>query len=284
MVRVAETDNDHYLYRHMISSSTASTTMAKKKLSVLDVLDNDPMNLLSNPDEDGEYEAEQSGHISVNGEDDKESDEDDEREDEEDEEEVIIMMPSPPTTTSKKHGKRKHDNEGKSLSIASSGSRIHCICHTDTDNAPIIKKINYILSITTAIEMKKPVSRRTTKSQSLQLSSDNEWDTVKAQILQKISVSSPSKAVDFNNYNFMFHIPRVVSKPGAPLTNAPEYAFMIENAIKAKTPMVNLNIIENTQAGESDKENESDEGEGPGGKSKKNGTKVRICSTFPPPS
>jgi hypothetical protein len=96
----------------------------------------------------------------------------------------------------------------------------------------------------------------------LQLSSDNEWDTVKAQILQKISVCTPSKAIDFNNYSFMFHIPHVVSKHGTPLTNAPEYAFMIENAIKAKTPMVNLNIIENPQAGESDKENESDEGEG----------------------
>ena len=187
--------------------------MAKKKLSVLDVLDNDPMNLLGNPDEDGEYEAEQLGHISVNGEGDEESDEDDEQEDEKDEEEDIVMMPSPPPTTSKKHGKRKHDNDGESLSIASSGSRIHCICHTDTDNAPIIKKINYILSITTAIKMKKPVSQRTTKSQSLQLSSDNKWDTVKAQILQKISVCSPSKAINFNSYSFMFHIPRVVSKP-----------------------------------------------------------------------
>lgn len=258
--------------------------MAKRKPSVLDVLDSDPLNLLGNPDEDGEYEAEQSDHISVNGEDDEESDEDDEQEcdeDDEDDEEDIVMMPSPPPTTSKKLGKRKRDNGGKSLSVASSGSRIHCVCHTDTDNTPIIKKINYILSITTAIEMKKPVSRRAAKSQSLQLSSDNEWDTVKAQILQKISVCTPSKAVVFDNYSVMFHIPRVVSKPGAPLTNAPEYAFMIENAIKAKTPMVNLNIIKNTRAGESDKENESGEGEESGGMSKKKGTKVRICSTFP---
>ena len=105
--------------------------MAKRKLSVLDVLDNDPMNLLGSPDEDGEYEAEQSGHISVNGEDDEESDEDDEqkREEDEEDEEDIVMMPSPPPTASKKLGKRKRDNEGKSLSIASSGGRIHCVPH-----------------------------------------------------------------------------------------------------------------------------------------------------------
>jgi hypothetical protein len=67
-----------------------------------------------------------------------------------------MMMPSLPPTASKKFGKRKHNNEGKSLSIASSGGRIHQVCHTDTDNTPIIKKINYIISITTAIKMKKP--------------------------------------------------------------------------------------------------------------------------------
>lgn len=63
--------------------------MAKRKHSVLDVLDNNPMNLLGNPDEDGEYEVEQLGHILVNGEDDEESDED---------EEDIMMMPSLPNS------------------------------------------------------------------------------------------------------------------------------------------------------------------------------------------
>jgi hypothetical protein len=129
--------------------------MVKRKHSVLNVLNNDSMNLLGNLDEDGEYEAEQSGHILVNGEDDEESDENDEQKCDEDDKDVedIVMMSSLPSTASKMLGKRKDDSEGKSLSIASSSDRIHCLCHTDTDNRSIIKKN---LSITTAIEMKKP--------------------------------------------------------------------------------------------------------------------------------
>jgi hypothetical protein len=125
------------------------------------------------------------------------------------------------------------------------------------------------------MEMKKPASRRVLKSQSVQLSSDQNWDTVKAQILQKISLAIPSETIDFDDYSIMFLIPRIVIKPGVPLTNLAEYTFMIDNAVKAKIPMVNLHVVQTGKMGGSDKENEGDEtGEV---QSKKKVGKVCIC-------
>jgi hypothetical protein len=123
--------------------------------------------------------------------------------------------------------------------------------------------------------MKKPASRRVLKSQSVQLSSDLDWDTVKAQILHKISLAIPTETIDFDNYIIMFLIPHIVTKPGAPLTNLVEYTFMIDNAIKAKIPMVNLHVVQIDKMGGSDKENEGDGTEK--AQSKKKSGKVCIC-------
>jgi hypothetical protein len=124
--------------------------------------------------------------------------------------------------------------------------------------------------------MNKPASKRTPKSHSLQLPTDKAWDTVKAQILEKISVSLRPQNLDFNNYTVLFYITRLVSKPGMPLTKPEEYTFMIEQAMKLKTPLVNMTITENKNKNDPDKENQDrDEDEGSG--SKKNGLKVHVC-------
>jgi hypothetical protein len=84
------------------------------------------------------------------------------------------------------------------------------------------------------------------------------------------------KTINFDDYTILFYIPRVIAKPGIPLTTSQEYAFLIGQAVKMKTPMVNLLITENDRGGDGDKENdEDDEDDDEAGKLKKK--KVRIC-------
>lgn len=150
--------------------------------------------------------------------------------------------------------------------------------HQDTESTPEAtpppqpKEVTYALSLTSAMEMKKPAARRAIKSQSLQQPNDCPWDTLKAQILQKISISLRPRIINFYNYTILFYITRIIPKPGMPLTTLQEYTFMIEQVGKTKNPLVNLTITENE--GEEDKENEADV-EDDGSKSKK--SKVRIC-------
>jgi len=132
-----------------------------------------------------------------------------------------------------------------------------------------------VLSIMSAVQMKKSASKRVPKTHTLQQASDEEWDTLKARFLQKISLSLNPTTIDFGDYTILFHIPRVIAKPGIPLTTSQEYAFLIGQAVKMKMPMVNLSIMENKRDGDSDKENsDEDDNDNEAGKSKK---KVHIC-------
>jgi hypothetical protein len=149
------------------------------------------------------------------------------------------------------------------------------------DNDPeVVKTITYVLNITSSTEMNKPASKRTSKSHSLQLSMDKAWDTVKAQILEKISLSLHPRNLDFNDYTILFYIVRLVSKPGMPLTKPEEYAFMIEQATKSKTPLVNVTITENKNENDTDKENEDRNEEDERSGSKKKGSKVCVCVNY----
>jgi hypothetical protein len=127
--------------------------------------------------------------------------------------------------------------------------------------------------------MKKPAARRAIKSQSLQLLSDCPWDTIKAQILQKISISLHPATIKFEHYTVLFYISRLIPKPGMPLTTSQEHAFMIEQVSKAKNPIVNLTITENEREDDRDKENEAED-EDDGARTKKSKVKVSICILF----
>ena len=127
--------------------------------------------------------------------------------------------------------------------------------------------------------MRKPAARRAIKSQSLQLLSDCPWDTIKAQILQKISISLHPATINFEHYTVLFYISRLIPKPGMPLTTPQEHAFMIDHASKAKNPIVNLTITENEREDNRDKENEAD-AEDDGARSKKSKATVSICILF----
>jgi len=132
----------------------------------------------------------------------------------------------------------------------------------------------YALSLTSAINMKKPAARRAVKSQLLQLLSDHPWDALKAQILQKISISLRPRTIEFDHYTVLFYISRVIPKPGMPLTTLQQHAFMIKQVGKTKNSIVNITITENEKDGDEEKENDVDaDADEP--RSKR--LKVRIC-------
>ena len=82
---------------------------------------------------------------------------------------------------------------------------------------PSHTKITYLLSILSADEASKAVAKRETISSSLLLSDKAPWDTMKAQLLAEISKALSPQLLDFEDYNIMFFIPRVLPKPGMAL-------------------------------------------------------------------
>jgi hypothetical protein len=143
-----------------------------------------------------------------------------------------------------------------------------------------VKTITYVLNITSSTEMNKSALKHMSKSHSLQLSMEKAWDTVKAQILKKISLSLHPQNLNFNDYTILFYIMHLVSKSGMPLTKPEEYMFMIEQARKLKTPLVNVTIMENKNENDTDKENEDRNEEDERSGLKKKGSKVCVCVNY----
>jgi hypothetical protein len=56
--------------------------------------------------------------------------------------------------------------------------------------------------------MKKPILKCVAKTHTIQQGSNQEWDTLKVQILAKISASLNPKVLDINDYTILFHIPQ----------------------------------------------------------------------------
>jgi hypothetical protein len=112
-----------------------------------------------------------------------------------------------------------------------------------------------MLTITSAAKLKKAAAKRKPKTQNLHLDSNEPWDTFKAQILVKISTTIKPKNINFDDYTLQFSITRLVPKPGMPIDLEGDYLFMIEQAVKTKTPMVSITIDEDAKEDESDKEN-----------------------------
>lgn len=108
---------------------------------------------------------------------------------------------------------------------------------------------------------------------SFQLTTAEPWSTMEAQILVKISKTLSPKILDFKNYDAMFHILRVLPKPGMSLANETDYGFLIQRArnLTTRDPTINLTINEIPAAANdtADKENTgSSKVEGQGKKKK----------------
>ena len=84
-------------------------------------------------------------------------------------------------------------------------------------DAPSGKVLTYLLTIFSAIEASKAVSKRRPESDELDLLSTEPWDTFKAQVLAKISKNLAPRILDFDDYKIMYFIPRLVPKPGRQL-------------------------------------------------------------------
>ena len=112
--------------------------------------------------------------------------------------------------------------------------------------------LDYIVAIFSPAELKKPVTKRVPKNLSLRLSTDEPWDTVKAQILVKIDAALNPQSIKFENYSIAYTIPHIVSKPGYPLFSADDYALLVDRARKPK--LVHLHVT--PVVGPDDKENQ----------------------------
>lgn len=137
-------------------------------------------------------------------------------------------------------------------------------------------KITYILSILSAAEAKKKKTLRKPKTQILKLDSDEPWDCMKAQLLVKLDETIQPSNISFSLFDFSFHIPRVVSKPGLSLCEEPDYTMMTAKALTSRDHTVNI-VIEQLPL-ETDKENTIDEAETSGAKKKKAVSQVQSRS------
>lgn len=111
-----------------------------------------------------------------------------------------------------------------------------------------------VLSVLSASEAKKPVSKREPKTQSAQFSTNKPWDKFKAQVLAKISTALNPPSISFTHYDIMFYIPCVIPKPGRPLMSQEKFNIMHDRAcnLKTKNPTINVTITEKWSIGEKD--------------------------------
>jgi hypothetical protein len=130
--------------------------------------------------------------------------------------------------------------------------------HTPIPTPTVTHTITYAISFFSSGEMKKTISKRVPKNSSFQLRTDEPWDTLKAQLLVKVSDAlGVAASLDFSKYNFIVSIPRVISKPGLPLTSETDYNFLLAKikAGKVKEPIL-TNVMVIQLEGVYDKENE----------------------------
>ncbi|KAF8224090.1 hypothetical protein L208DRAFT_1313391, partial [Tricholoma matsutake] len=109
-------------------------------------------------------------------------------------------------------------------------------------------------------------------------------DTVKAQVMVKINSILKPLTIAYNDYNIMFTIPCYSPHP-MPLHSEEKYTYLVEHALKAKSPSVKIiieakgskkekeNTIEIDESGESDSETE--------GKKRKRGKHLKVCQILP---
>jgi len=86
----------------------------------------------------------------------------------------------------------------------------------------------YISTIFSVVDTEKAVSRQILRSLSFQLQSNKPWDTVKAQILIRISTALNLPVLDFTYYQVVLSIPCIISKPGMPFASKADYTILLQ--------------------------------------------------------
>jgi hypothetical protein len=105
-------------------------------------------------------------------------------------------------------------------------------------------KITYNISAFSATQMKKSKSKcGNPLNDFMQLLENWVWDTMKVQILVKMSELLQPKTIDYNDYSVSFSIAPHSPQP-MPLNSAEKYNYILEHALKNKTdPAVKI-IVE----------------------------------------
>ncbi|KIM60028.1 hypothetical protein SCLCIDRAFT_125179 [Scleroderma citrinum Foug A] len=108
--------------------------------------------------------------------------------------------------------------------------------------------------------MKKPKKQCKPSNTFLQMKSDREWDTAKAQLLEKISQVLRPKLINFDDYIFSWSVPRYQSSQMQLHTND-NYKFLITHALKPKEAAANIRIetkLAKARKGKAKQNDESD--------------------------
>ncbi|KAG2338750.1 hypothetical protein BDR05DRAFT_951690 [Suillus weaverae] len=111
---------------------------------------------------------------------------------------------------------------------------------------PVMKEVSYIITVFSAAKMKKAKTKCKPISASVNLNSDEPWDTLKAQVLVKISNVIKPCILNFNDYSLTYQIPRVLPKPGLSLITQADFDGMMKcvNGMNAVTPLVNITVVQ----------------------------------------
>ncbi|KAJ7758408.1 hypothetical protein B0H16DRAFT_1721009 [Mycena metata] len=141
------------------------------------------------------------------------------------------------------------------------------------EKTPLVRDILVTIAVYTAEQMKKSrTSRGSPKSDLYTLTSDEPWDTLKAQIGVRICGILNPAILDLDNYDLTFTVPRHISDP-IKLSDETHYKHLLKTALTIKTGPSARVIVEPKPAAN---EKENDDAGQNGSKAKNGGEKTKV--------
>ena len=141
-------------------------------------------------------------------------------------------------------------------------------------SAKSVVKITYSITLTSATEMKKPVSKCKVKSGNVRLNDDEPYSTFSAQLLVVITSTLKPRLEGLHQYKICCIISNILPKPGMLISSEEDYTIMVATALKSKGPhIINITVEELDEDDGVDKENE----ESQSGEWGKKGSKKKVC-------
>ncbi|KAJ7724778.1 hypothetical protein B0H16DRAFT_1736524 [Mycena metata] len=141
------------------------------------------------------------------------------------------------------------------------------------EKTPLVRDVLVTIAVYTAEQMKKSrTSRGSPKSDLYTLTSDEPWDTLKAQIGVRICGILNPAILDLDNYDLTFTVPRHISDP-IKLSDETHYKHLLKTALTIKTGPSARVIVEPKPVAN---EKENDDAGQNGSKAKKGGEKTKV--------
>ncbi|KAJ7236981.1 hypothetical protein C8J57DRAFT_1087900, partial [Mycena rebaudengoi] len=109
---------------------------------------------------------------------------------------------------------------------------------------PVKREITYMISVYSPAQMKKAKSSRGAPiTDVITLDNDEPWDTLKAQILAKISAALNPNPLIYDNYDVVFTVQTHVPEP-IHLDTAAKYKHLVSNALRIKSSATGKIVVE----------------------------------------